>query len=262
MLFVYILIFIFGLIIGSFLNVVVFRLKNNKGFVIGRSHCDNCKHILPWHENIPLVSFAFLGGKCSSCKQKISWQYPLVELATGLLFLTASIIIFRQNLLLYYSITLLLYYFITISFLIIIFIYDLKYYLILDKVSIPAVIFVLIFKLFISWPFLSDYWLLGLSAIIGGGWFALQFYISKGKWVGGGDIRLGILMGLILGWPGILLALGLSYVGGTVILLPFVLLKKKGMKSQVPFGAFLVPATIIIMFWGGKIINWYLNKLF
>ena len=98
-----------------------------------------------------------------------------------------------------------------------------------------------------------------LSGVIGGSWFALQFFLSKGKWVGGGDIRLGVLMGLILGWPGILVALGLAYVGGTIILLPFVLFKKKKMKSQVPFGAFLVPATIAVMFWQGQIIEWYLS---
>ena len=94
---------------------------------------------------------------------------------------------------------------------------------------------------------------------MGGLWFAIQFFLSKGKWVAGGDIRLGFLMGLILGWPGILVALGLAYVGGTIILLPFILLKKKSMKSQVPFGVFLVPATWLVIFWQSQIIAGYLS---
>ena len=252
MLIIYILIFILGLIIGSFLNVVIFRLKNNENFIKGRSHCPKCNYKIKFYENIPLLSYIFLFGKCSNCKNKISLQYPVVELATGILFLVGYYL-FSSN------IIYLLYYFIILSFLIIIFVYDLKYYLILDKIVIPAIIFVLIFNFFNYWLLITDYWLLILSAIIGGGWFALQFFISKGKWVGGGDIRLGVLMGLILGWPGILVALGLAYISGTIILLPFVTLKKKSLKSQVPFGVFLVPATIIVMFWGEKIINFYLG---
>ena len=244
------LIFILGLIVGSFLNVVVLRLKNKENFIKGRSHCPHCSYKIKWHENIPVLSFIFLFGKCSKCKNKISWQYPLVELATGILFVVA----YLNSA----SITLLLYYFITLSFFIIIFLYDLKYYLILDKIILPAIIFVLI----VTVTFRAAWQAYLLSAIIGGVWFALQFFLSKGKWVGGGDIRLGILMGLILGWPGILVALGLSYVGGTVILLPFIILKKKTLKSKVPFGALLVPATVVVMFWGERIINWYLSKLY
>ncbi|MFH1610730.1 MAG: prepilin peptidase [Patescibacteria group bacterium] len=243
-----ILIFILGLIIGSFLNVVVLRLKSNEKFVRGRSHCDRCNHVLKWYENVPLLSYIFLFGKCSKCKQKISIQNPLVELITGCLFL----IVYLVN---GFNILSLIFYFVVISFLIIIFIYDLKYYLILDKISIPAIIFVLIFNIL----FLDKSLLFIISGLIGGGWFALQFFVSKGKWVGGGDIRLGILMGLLVGWPGILVALGLAYVGGTIILLPFVALKKKKMKSQVPFGVFLVLATIAVMFWQAQIIEWYLS---
>lgn len=248
-------IFILGLIIGSFLNVVVLRLKANEKFVRGRSHCDKCDHILKWYENVPLLSYVFLLGKCLKCKQNISLQNPLVELITGCLFL----IVYLIN---GFNILSLIFYFVVISFLIIIFIYDLKYYLILDKVSIPAIVFVFLFQiifLILGYQTFNHFLFVILSGVIGGAWFALQFFLSKGKWVGGGDIRLGFLMGLILGWPGILVALGLAYVGGTIILLPFVLIQKKKMKSQIPFGTFLVPATIAVMFWQGQIIEWYLS---
>jgi prepilin signal peptidase PulO-like enzyme (type II secretory pathway) len=252
-----IIVFILGLIMGSFLNVVVLRLKTNEKFVKGRSHCDKCDHILKWYENIPLLSYVFLFGKCSKCKQNISFQNPLVELATGILFFITYLNIFNGL-----NILFLIFYLIIVSFLIIIFIYDLKYYLILDKVSIPAIVIVFLFQLLfliLGYQSFNNFLFVILSGVIGGGWFALQFFLSKGKWVGGGDIRLGFLMGLVLGWPGILVALGLAYVGGTIILLPFVLVKKKKMKSQIPFGTFLVPATIAVMFWQVQIIEYYLS---
>ncbi len=250
------LIFIFGLMIGSFLNVVILRLKNNEKFIRGRSHCPKCKHQLKWYENIPLLSFIFLKAKCKYCKQKISLQYPLVELATGLLFLLAFLNVspplFKGGL----GGLNIFYYFIILSFLIIIFVYDLKYYLILDKISIPAIIFVLLFKI-LNFPEFIIYYL--LSACVISGFFLLQFLISKGKWIGGGDIRLGFLMGLILGWPMGLVGLFLSYVLGLIISLPLLIFKKKKMKSEVPFGTFLVAGTIITMFYGKQILEWYLN---
>lgn len=245
------LIFIFGTMVGSFLNVVILRLKDNEKFIRGRSHCPKCKSKLKWYENIPLLSFIFLLGKCKHCKQKISWQYFLVELATGLLFLLAFLNINIINIYLFY-------YFIILSFLIIIFVYDLKYYLILDKISIPAIIFVLIFKISTSPNSLTSLILSILSAIVISGFFLLQFIISKGKWIGGGDIRLGFLMGIILGWQMSLIALFLGYVLGLIISLPLLIAGRKKMKSEVAFGTFLVASTIITMFYGDKILEWYL----
>ncbi len=264
---IYILIFIFGSCIGSFLNVVILRLKANEKFVFGRSHCVNCNHQLKWFENIPLLSFVFLKGKCLKCKQKISLQYFFVELSTGILFFLAFLKVFEvldiSPGLGVVNIFLLLFYFITISFLIIIFVYDLKYYLILDKISIPAIAVVLFFQAFLLFLnknlLFTDYLLFIFSGIIISGFFLLQFIISKGKWIGGGDIRLGFLMGIILGFPMSLVALFLSYILGLIVSLPLLIIGKKRMKSEIPFGTFLVAGTIITMFLGDKILNWYLN---
>lgn len=279
----YFSIFIFGLCIGSFLNVVILRLRSGEK-ITGRSHCPKCGHVLKWYENLPLLSFIILRGRCSKCQQKISWQYPLVELTTGLLFLlsflyssppytfstslTPSFSFSPSNLLT------LLFYWTVISFLLIIFVYDLKYYLIPDKISIPAIIVVLIFQILLFFlpknpnipkllnPFLlSSFPLLFLSAIIISGFFWCQYVLSGGRWVGGGDIRLGFLMGVILAWPLGLVALFLAYILGLLVTLPLLILKRKRLKSQVPFGVFLTTATVITMFWGEKILAWYLSFL-
>lgn len=261
-LFYYIFTFIFGLCIGSFLNVVILRLKSGQRIVNDRSYCPKCKKQLKWYDNVPVLSFIFLKGKCRYCQKKISWQYILVELATGVLFLISTFF--------YTSIVLIVYYWIIISFLVIIFVYDLKYYLILDKIVWPAIGVIFLFRgcLFLlennfSYLALINYYaLLVFSAIIISGFFLGQFLISKGKWIGGGDIRLGFLMGLILGWPNCLWGLLLSYILGSVVAVPLLIFGWKTMSSKIPFGVFLTSATLITLFFGEQIVRWYLNLFY
>lgn len=262
------IIFIFGLIIGSFLNVVILRLEAKKSFLFGRSACPSCKKTIGWYDNIPLVSFLALGGRCRQCKKSISWQYPLVE------FFTAAIFVWLNW---HFGLSLKFFVLAVSScFLLIIFVYDLKYYLILDRVAVPAIIFAFLANLYLGLGF----WNLILGAIIGGGFFALQFFAScivlsfnkqfsvsfkwedKGKWVGDGDIRLGILMGLILGWKFLLVALFLAYTIGAIFGLVLIAWNKKKMSSAVPFGPFLVAATFIAIVYGRDLLNWYLNLLY
>lgn len=263
----YLLMFCFGILIGSFLNVVIFRLKENKNFVKGRSYCPKCKHKLSWDDNIPLLSFILLRGKCRYCGKSISSQYPLVELATGLLFLIAYIEWYKisnfipsHTMGLEFQVSnlgLLLTYFIFTSILIIIFIYDLRWYLILDKISIPAIIISFLLNLLLGKEIFSL--LLASSAV--GGFFLLQFLVSKGKWIGGGDIRMGFLMGMMLGWPNAIVALFISYILGSVSGLLLIAIGKKKMQSQVPFGTFLAIGTYISMLWGHEILIWYVNLI-
>ena len=250
----FILSFIFGLLIGSFLNCFIWRLHEKKK-VTGRSICTKCKYKIAWFDNIPVLSFLILRGKCRKCKEKISWQYPAVELVTAILF---AIAITQYNGMKLSDGELYIYLFrdfFLISVMIIIFIYDLRWYLIPDIVSLPACIVVFILNLFLGYEWQN----LLLSGIIGGGFFLVQFILSRGKWIGGGDIRLGLLMGLALGWPGILLALFIAYILGSIIGMGLILAKKKQLSSQVPFGVFLSIATVITLFWGKGIINWYLG---
>ncbi|MAF13474.1 MAG: prepilin peptidase [Parcubacteria group bacterium] len=247
---IFLIIFLFGLASGSFLNVVILRLGTKKSFLGGRSHCPNCKKIISWYDNIPVLSFLILKARCRQCDKKISWQYLVIEIATALIFV-----------LLYFNFGLSFKFFsyvVFVSFLIIIFVYDLKHYLILDKVSLPAMVVAFVANLILGLSLFN----LIIGALIGGGFFAAQYFISKGKWVGGGDIRLGILMGLILGWQLLLVALFLAYLIGAIFGLSLIALNKKKMSSQVPFGPFLTVATLVSLIYGQVILNWYLRLLY
>lgn len=253
------LIFILGLSVGSFLNVVICRLKEEKKFIKGRSYCPKCKHILRWYDNIPLISFIILEGKCRYCRKKISLQYPLVELGTGILFALAFLKWEMEVLsgLGYKPYLLLISYFIFISFLVIIFVYDLRWYLILDRVSAPAIITALILNLLLGYSFLN----LILAAGIIGGVFLLQFLVSDGKWIGGGDIRLGFLMGVMLGLSRGIVAFFIAYFLGSIIGIILVAMKRKKMSSRIPFGTFLTVGVLISMFYGDAIARWYIGLL-
>jgi len=243
--FLFFIVLLFGLTAGSFLNCVVYRLENNQSFLTGRSFCPKCKHVLAWYDLMPVLSFLLLGGKCRHCQKKISFQYPLVEIAVALLFL--AIFYYRLPVFSYFL----------SLFLIVIFIYDLKHYLILDKVIYPAIGITLVYD-----ALRSD--LLGrsdllISAIGASGFFLLIVLASRGKWMGVGDIKLAFLMGLILGWPNILVALFFAFFSGATIGVGLVLAQRKSFKSEVPFGPFLVAGTLVAMFYGQALINWYLN---
>jgi len=248
--------FLFGLAVGSFLNVVICRLETKESFIKSRSHCPYCKTILKWYELIPVFSFLFQKAKCLHCKKSISWQYPLVELSTGIVFL----LFFNQVL---SSGLINLFYYLTVScFLIVIFVFDLKHYLILNKVLYPAIIISFIFiignhfinQLNLSLPSPQS----GLAALlVASGFFLFLVLISKNQWMGWGDVKLAVLMGLILGWPNILLALFLSFLSGAIVGISLILFGKKGLKSQIPFGPFLVGSTLWLMLVAPCLPNWY-----
>jgi len=137
--------------------------------------------------------------------------------------------------------------------LLIIFVYDLRYYLILDQVIIPAVIIAFGANLFLGYSI----WSMLLAALVGGGFFWLQFIISRGRWIGGGDIRLGVLMGILLAWPQILTALFIAYILGSAISIFLLLRQRRDWGDKVPFGTFLTLATLLTMLYHGQLINWY-----
>jgi len=259
----YLFAFMLGSIVGSFLNCVIYRIETKQSFLRGRSFCPVCKHKLNFFDLIPFFSFLFLKGKCRYCKTKISSQYPLVEIATGLIFL--SVVSYHLSLITPKLLTAsgIIYQLTVACFLIIIFVYDLKHFIIPDKVVFPAIAIALIYNVYamlvnnnVSIVFNSV-----LAAIVAASFFLLIVLVSKGKWMGIGDIKLAFLMGLFLGFPNILVALFLSFLIGAIIGVGLILLKNKKFKSEIPFGPFLVTGTFLALFWGEKIINWYLNIL-
>jgi len=242
----YFVIFIFGLVVGSFLNCVIYRLALPRG----RSFCPHCKHILSWQDLIPVLSFLILRGKCRYCQKKISFQYPLVEIATGLLF----VLIFWH---LDFGFDLAFGFWILIScFLIIIFVYDLKHFIIPDKIIYPAIAVVFIYNVLQGPALLMGS---GLAAILAAGFFLSIVLVSRGCWMGLGDVKLAFLMGLFLGFPNILIALFFAFLIGAIIGVGLILAKRKTLKSEVPFGPFLVTGTFVALFLGERIAQWYLD---
>jgi len=231
----------------------------------GRSFCPHCKHTLGWQDLFPVFSFLLLGGKCRYCKAKISWQYPVVELATGIIFLVilkfAPVLAVMPGLIWCLNVAFLFY---IASSLILIFVYDLKHYLIPDIVLFPAIIITLIHDFLYSYFTVHDYsYFINslLAVVIASGFFLAIFLISKGKWMGFGDVKLAVLMGLLLGTWNVLVALFLAFFLGAIIGLTLMVLKGKSLKSEIPFGPFLITGTFIAMLYGNQIIQWYLNCL-
>lgn len=244
-----IIVFVFGLITGSFLNVVGQRLPAKQPMLWSRSRCTHCLHELSAAELIPILSFLFQKGRCRNCASKISAQYPLAEIATAVVFLLAF---WKWGLTPQFFFGIVL-----AAFLIVIFITDLNVSLILDAVTVPAIIIALLGSAVI-WKGGVD---TVLGMLIGGGFFLLQFVVSHGKWVGGGDVRLGVLMGAVLGWQHLLLALLLAYWAGAIIGAVLLLLGKKKRTDTIPFGTFLSAATITMMLYGETVLTKSLNFL-
>lgn len=244
-----IIFFIFGLIIGSFLNVVILRMNTERSFG-GRSACMSCQKKLAWYELIPLVSFVVLVGRCQSCKTKISIQYPIVEFLTGLiyalLFFKFQDIFFLDNLIFIFTYA---YYAVMFSLLIVIAVYDLRHKIIPD--SLALILGILAFAgLFIFnesgfYPHLPLMWEF-LSGLIIAAPFALFWLVSKGRWMGLGDAKLAIGLGWLLGLSRALSGMVLAFWIGAIVGLTLVIFSKKhGMKSEIPFAPYLVLGTLL-----------------
>ncbi|MBI4029630.1 prepilin peptidase [Candidatus Berkelbacteria bacterium] len=249
--------FIFGLLVGSFLNVVIARFEKPKTILKGRSKCDACGHTLGFWDLIPLFSFLFLKGHCRYCGKLISWQNPVVELATGFLFLG---LFWKFG----FSIALILYCFLALLLLALFFI-DLKNMLIPDWLAWPAIFFSLAAVLFpfsplsplstfstfpIFFPSFPFSTLLNpfFGLLIGAGILALLVLFSRGRFMGSGDIYFGAILGLLSSYPLILLSLPLSFFLGGLIASILLLTKTRGLKDPIPFAPFLIISIFVVLF--------------
>ena len=252
---VYVLSGILGLCVGSFLNVVIYRLPHNMSLAKPGSHCPSCKYELHWYDNIPVLSYLMLGGKCRKCKTHISFRYTAVELANTLLWLLCVFLFWEK------SIPLACIYIIVLSVFICVFFIDLEHQIIFDRFQI-----ILLVLGVASIFFDKDFgW---LSHVIGGVvGFAVFYLISWGfeklcgkEGLGGGDVKLAGVVGLLLGWERLLLGLLIATIPAAVIML--ILSKgKKGENRQFPFAPFLVVGFGASMLFGTQIIGWYLALL-
>lgn len=245
-------IFIMGLLFGSFYNVVGMRLPNNKSIIFPGSHCEKCNHKLSWYENIPLASYILLGGKCKNCHTKISIWYPAIELFTGMLFLIS-----------YYTFGLTPEFAIAIiisSLVSIIFVSDINYYIILDSPLIIGSILIIIIKL-LTTTLTSTLLSIGSGVLI----FAIMYSIMllgnlifKKESLGGGDIKLSFVAGLVLGPK-----LGILYIiFGAFLAFPYAIyITIRNKENMLPFGPFLISSLLIIYLDYNFFLN-FINTLF
>jgi len=255
-----IFLFIFGLIVGSFLNVVIYRLPRGLSAVWGRSFCPKCKHQIAWYDNIPLLSFTVLRGRCRHCNSPISVRYPIVELLTAVITVTIlnfKFLILNQILILNFkNIVEILLSLIFAWALIVVFFIDLEHQIIPDEVLFPLIGLWGIYQIFLS----------GFSALIPAAGAALFLFliwaVTRGKGMGLGDVKLAFLMGLVLGFPNILTAFYLAFLTGALIGVILVLNRKAKLGQPIPFGPFLTMAALASFLWGEQITSWFLKSLF
>lgn len=279
--------FVFGLAVGSFLNVLATRYNPDKFLLTeetagGRSHCPHCKHVLSWHELIPVISFLLLRAKCAHCKTKISWLYPLGEIISGLIFAFVPEVIyavqyptpsfFSPVILIWVVIFLLLQ---LLSFI------DYRLQLIPDEGNLLLIVLgalaTFAYPLNIlgikAGSFVGHYaYLFGfqdslwvnriLGVIIAVVFFSILILITKGKGMGVGDLKLSLGLGLVFGWPDVALVIGFAFIIGAIFGLGLVFLKKKSAKLAVPFVPFLALGAATVFFFGLPIMNWYFSLLY
>lgn len=237
-------IFLIGLSIGSFLNVVIFRLDKKGGLLMGRSECPQCLKRLKWYDLIPVLSYIVLAGKCRNCKKKISIVYPLTELLTAFSLLLFYVIyrpVFGVGDF-YYS--LIIVFFVALIF------FDYLYFLIPDKIVLPLIVISILFNYFFRRP---EFITLLLSALILGGIFAIMHLSSHGTWVGWGDAKLLFLIGLVLGYPLGFLAMILSVWVAALVGIGLIIFGRAHRKTALPFGSFLAGTSIVIIIFQNEI---------
>lgn len=284
--------FIFGLFFGSFLNVVADRVINGKPIVKGRSECDHCKKKLASNDLIPLLSYFMNGGKCVHCKKKISVWYPVSELlAGGLFFAVAYWLDLASDINMLWVWILFIYLLFVSSAYIVLFLTDAKYGYLPNKIVNPTIVVVVLFNLFhlvsrittsysnlakdpfgkylIEAGYFQDqairlgkeYLLTILVAIIIGLFFYMLTKIKNGQAMGGGDVKLALLIGLFNHFPANVLAIFLGFFFGAAYSIILMATGKKNMKDTVPFGPFLILGSLVALFFGSQILSWYIGLI-
>lgn len=238
----------FGLVIGSFLNVVIARLPEQRSLWMPGSTCPGCGNAIAWHDNIPLVSFAVLRGRCRACATPIPWRYPIVEAATAALFVLAWLVFggdVRQFVVAV----------VFLAALVAITVIDLRHQIIPDAITLPGIVAGLVASLVtgrISWVESVG------GALLGSGLFVAIIVLSRGG-MGGGDLKLAAMLGTFLGWQALLVALFVAVMLGGISAVALVASRRLGRKDVIPFGPFLALGGAVALFWADAILAWYLG---
>lgn len=241
----YIVIFLYGIVIGSFLNVLIYRIPKKENFVSTRSHCMSCGYQLEWYDLVPLFSWLVLGGKCRKCKTKLSVQYPLVEGLNGVLYL---IVFIRYGV----SIESLLYC-LMFSALLALSVIDFRTY----EIPVGFNWFILALGLIRVFTDLSDWLEYAIGFLAVSTFLVILLLVTKGRAMGGGDVRLMAATGLLLGWKLNVLGFVLGCIIGSII--HPIRMKLTGVDNQLAFGPYLAAGVMVATLWGNDFLNWYLK---
>lgn len=250
--------FIFGLVFGSFLNVVIYRYDQWLSILKDRSACMHCKQQLRWYDLVPLLSYVTLGGKCRYCRKPISWQYPVVELSTALLVAVFYSRIFDSGLLspLMGSIAL-IGAVAAVGAMIVIFFHDLYEQMVPDLMAYVLLVGSVLFSVIYFDSLITT--LLGL--LVGVAPIALIVYPSKGKWMGEGDVKIAAALGALVGYPNAVVFLVSTFLVGGLFGSLAIASKQAKLKTAVPFVPFMIIGALIAFFWGDQLVTWYLGLI-
>ncbi|HET9173767.1 MAG TPA: prepilin peptidase [Candidatus Saccharimonadales bacterium] len=250
---------VLGLIFGSFINAFVWRIHEGRDWVRERSECVQCHHELAARDLVPVVSWVSLRGKCRYCKKPISVQYPIVEVVTAALFVLSYVS--WPHLLVGVQRVIFGIWLVELIGLMALLVYDVRWMLLPNKIVFPCTGLALIqagLLLATSHSLTSSLIALSLATLVGGGIFYIIFQVSSGKWIGGGDVKLGFLMGILAGAPSkSLLFIFVAAVLGSIVSLPLLATKRLDRKSTIPFGPFLIVGGVISVLFGSALLNWY-----
>jgi leader peptidase (prepilin peptidase)/N-methyltransferase len=252
----YITVFILGSIVGSFLNVCIYRMPRNLSIISPSSRCRSCNTPIKAYDNIPILSYLLLGGRCRICTAKISFRYPLVEFLNASLY---ALLLWRFGLAWHTLI-----YGILCSALIVITLVDLDFQIIPDVITLPGIVIAFIAGSFLMPDPFMRYSRLGFLAsligfLAGGGLYYAIAILSKGG-MGGGDIKMMAMVGALMGWKSVILTTFLGSLTGAIVGIFLMIFKGKGRKTRIPFGPFLALGVLITLFFGQEIFHWYIQR--
>ena len=273
-------VFVFGLLIGSFLNVVIYRLPIGESIVLPSSHCPACNAEIKWYDNIPVISYVILlRGRCRNCRARISPVYPSVELLVAALYL-ALFVVHRDEVTIFGKWLPLVADIVFVSLIVPLVFIDLRYKLLPNKITYPGLAVLLVLRMLAPNPWIISHtptpfglagapdWAVSLfasllGAVVGGGslWLVREVYyrLRHVEGMGLGDVKMMLMVGAFLGWQLTLLTIFIGSLLGSLIGILFIALRGGNMKMQIPFGVFLGPAAIISLFAGQQLITWYIG---
>jgi leader peptidase (prepilin peptidase)/N-methyltransferase len=251
----YVIVFVFGAVIGSFLNVCIYRIPQHKSIVFPSSRCPSCGSPIKAYDNIPIISFLALGGKCRECKGKISVRYPFVELLNGILYM---VVLWRFG-----AHWHTLFYLVFVSLLIVITFIDLDHQMIPDSITLPGMVIGIVLGSFLLLdPYDRSRTMSVVNSLagmlFGGVLYYLIAVLSRGG-MGGGDIKMMGMLGSVLGWKGVIMTTFTASLTGSIVGIMLMVLRGKGRKTKIPFGPFLALGALVSLLFGQELLGLYLH---